>query len=291
VIGRANASLLKRFSYYLSFITHYMVGRPLPVVAGLSLTDICNLNCLHCWRNNTGNGNVLFTKVFDSLNQLYCKGARYLYIQGGEPFSWKDSEKTLQDVVVEARKIGFFHIAICTNGTFPLDPKPDAYSISLDGTPESHNRIRCGTFELVFVNATFNRKNMSDLRFLAQLVSDTDQLQGIAINFHVPYPGVEDLSLTQAERALIAQQAIKLKMEGFPILNTKDGLRALEKNDWKRPLAFSIVTDCERYYSCCRMCGNQDICTQCGYGGWAELSLIQDWNYSSIIEMIRKIHR
>lgn len=131
--GRGRPGGLRRAVYYLRFTARLLRGRPLPVVGGISITDACNLDCVHCWRKNQGAGHVPFEQVMDSLQGLHQMGARYLYIQGGEPFTWRDGDRTLADVVDAARRVGFFHVAVCTNGTFPLDARPDSFSVSLEG--------------------------------------------------------------------------------------------------------------------------------------------------------------
>ena len=45
---------------------------------------------------------------------------RELYFSGGEPMLWRDGGRTLEDAVVEARRIGFFHVHVYTNGTLGL---------------------------------------------------------------------------------------------------------------------------------------------------------------------------
>jgi MoaA/NifB/PqqE/SkfB family radical SAM enzyme len=295
--------LLYQLPYFVRFALQLLVGRPLPVIAGMAITDMCNLDCLHCWRKNQGRGHAPYTKVDMALHRLYALGARYLYLQGGEPCTWRDGNYTLRDVVHKAKEIGFFHVAICTNGTFPLDAAPDSYSISVEGSAIAHDTIRSGSYAKVtanieasshpyiFVNATFNKKNCGELETIAQWVAASPRIRGVLVNFHIPYPGVEHLSLAHDERERIAQQAMQLKRSGYPILNTCGGLRAMARNDWKRPLDLSVVTDCDAYYSCCRARGQEQVCRECGYAGWVELSLVLDWNWRSVWETVKKFGR
>jgi hypothetical protein len=109
--------------------------------------------------------------------------------------------------------------------------------------------------------------------------------------FHIPYPGVEHLALSMPQRAALAQEAIDLKRRGRPVLNTYGGLRALGRNDWKRPLDLSVVSDCRTFYSCCRARGNERICRECGYAGWAELAQVFAWDARSVIDVLRRLHR
>ena len=298
-----NCSILRKALYFLRFAGNLARGRQIPVVGGVSVTDACNLDCAHCWSKERGVGHVGFEQVRATLRKLHAMGARYLYIQGGEPFAWRDGKRRIGDVVEEAKRIGFFHVAVCSNGTFPLDAKPDAFSVSLDGRPDSHNSIRNGSFERVmanvnasmhpniFANVTFNQRNRLDLEHLADFVTSSHRLRGMLVNFHIPYPGVEYLALSMAERADIAIRAMELKRQGCEILNTYSGLRALARNDWRRPLDMSVVTDCHTFYSCCRARGNNRICRECGYAGWAELAQIYAWDIRSVVEVLCRIHR
>ncbi len=301
-MGRAGGSLGGKAWYFLRLAGSLARRRPLPVVGGISLTDVCNLACAHCWRKNQGAGHAPLELVLRSLRTLYAMGARYLYIQGGEPFAWQDGSRRLDHVVAEAKGIGFFHVAVCTNGTFPLDADPDSFSVSLDGRPGSHDSIRGGSFERVianvetsrhpyiFANVTFNRQNRDDLAFLADFAAASRRLRGILVNFHIPYPGVEHLALSMVERARLAEQATELKRRGYPIMNSYGGLRALGRNNWRRPLDLSVVTDCRTFYSCCRARGNDRICRECGYAGWAELAQVFACDLRSILAVLGKLH-
>jgi MoaA/NifB/PqqE/SkfB family radical SAM enzyme len=271
------------------------------LIGGIAITDDCNLNCVHCWDKSRLKGHSPFGEVRRGLEILHSAGARLLYIQGGEPFSWSDGSRTLGDVVDTAREVGFFHIVVCTNGTYALETNPDSFSVSLEGRREAHERIRPGSFDRImtnveasshpgiFVNTTFCRENVGELEPLASMVASSRSLRGLLINFHIPYPGVEHLALTPRERETIALKAVSLKRDGYPILNSFSGLRALARNDWKRPLDASIITDCDRLYSCCRARGQDSICRECGYAVWAELSRILDWDFIAAFENLRTL--
>ncbi|MBN1910493.1 MAG: radical SAM protein [Pirellulales bacterium] len=129
----------RKAAYFLRVAVSVVRKRPIPVVGGISVTDACNLDCVHCWRKSQGQGHVPFEQVQATLRTLYTMGARYLYIQGGEPFTWQDGSRRLDWIVKEAKQRGFFHVAVCTNGTFPLEAAPDSFSVSLEGRPGSHN--------------------------------------------------------------------------------------------------------------------------------------------------------
>lgn len=292
-----------RTPYFAALAASILRGRPWPAIGGISVTDVCNLDCRHCWRKNRGQGHVPFTRVREALRRLYGLGARYLYIQGGEAFTWQDGNLRLGDVVRAAREQGFFHVNVCTNGTFPLAAEPDSFSVSLEGRPAAHDRLRSGSFARalenisasrharIFLNATFNKENAGELEYLARLAREHPSLTGLMVNFHIPYPGVESLTLPQAERRRLCAQALELKRQGLPILNTFSGLAALARNDWKRPIGLSIVTDCHNDFNCCRARGLDSVCRDCGYAMWAEAARVLAWDPEVLWAALRRLHR
>ena len=44
------------------------------------------------------------------------RGCRELYLSGGEPMLWRDGSRIEEDIVVEARRLGYFHVHVYTNG-------------------------------------------------------------------------------------------------------------------------------------------------------------------------------
>lgn len=295
------ARAIETLAYYAKFAWRDLVGRSLPIVGGLSVTDVCNLDCRHCWRKNTGAGHQPFEAVVRVLEDFHARGVRYLYVQGGEPYTWRDGARDLRHVVRAAREIGFFHAAVCTNGTFPLAAPADTHWVSLDGMQTSHNAIR-GGFDRVMANVaaahgkhvcanlTLNTINVGDLRAVAELVASLRNVKGIMVNFHIPLPGVEALALDAEARARACEEAVELKDRGLPILNSRTGLAALARNRWRRPMPYSMVSDCRDTWRCCRANGRPDVCAQCGYAVWAELALWRRPRLGEIWELLKWLH-
>ncbi|MHB1348175.1 MAG: radical SAM protein, partial [Candidatus Humimicrobiaceae bacterium] len=90
-----------------------------PLLAGIKLTNICNLKCLHCpfWRNNKKQS-LTWDEVRVILKKLHAKGVRIVIFEGGEPLLWKDpvENKNINDVIDLSKKY-FFSSSITTNGT------------------------------------------------------------------------------------------------------------------------------------------------------------------------------
>ena len=143
------------FSYLARFgIRSILLRKKEPILGTIILTDKCNLHCKHCSVNNITAVVHPYQQIRSDMCQLYEMGIRILFFCGGETFLWRDSGKTLRDLVIEAKQIGFLIVNIVTNGTFPLDlPEADLILLSLDGDRERHNAIRGDTYDLIFENA------------------------------------------------------------------------------------------------------------------------------------------
>ena len=103
----------------------------------------CNLRCEFCdlWDNPD---EMPFEKAIELLDEAVKIGTKTLVITGGEPFMYK----RLFDLAVAAKERGM-GVNITTNGTLiekrwdELRSAPvDSLSISIDGLPETHDRIR-----------------------------------------------------------------------------------------------------------------------------------------------------
>ena len=53
----------------------------------------------------------------------WARGFRELYFSGGDPMLWRDGDYTLADAIAEAKRIGYFHVHIYTNGLLGIEPQ------------------------------------------------------------------------------------------------------------------------------------------------------------------------
>ena len=56
-----------------------------PWLAGLVITDKCNLNCHYCESKNNGQYHFTWPEMCQALDAAYRGGCRSLYFTGGEP--------------------------------------------------------------------------------------------------------------------------------------------------------------------------------------------------------------
>ncbi len=122
--------------------TAFLRGDARPLIVGLAVTDVCNLRCRHCRVANITRRHMRFIDIVERLRGLHERGARFLYLEGGEPYLWRDGRLTIRDVVDAAREVGYLFVHIYTNGTRPLDAGADLHWVSIDGPPDIHRTIR-----------------------------------------------------------------------------------------------------------------------------------------------------
>lgn len=229
------------------------------------------------------------------MDALYEQGVRIVIFEGGEPFLWRDEDYTIKDVVSEAKKL-FFSIGITTNGTFPIEAGADVIWVSIDGLKETHDRLRCGSYDNVITNIkasshpriyahiTINSINWKEIPELVQFL--TPLVKGVTIQFHYPYKeGEKDLSLTPDKRQKVLNDLIQLKKQGLPVANSFTCLNALKNNTWKcHPwMIASVEPDGIITHGCYVKNRGEISCDKCGFSAHTEISLA----YSGVFESIK----
>lgn len=120
-----------------------------------------------------------------------------MFFCGGETFLWKDGERTLRDLVIEAKNMGFLIVNVVTNGTFPIDlPEADLILLSLDGDKQRHNEVRGDTYDTIMKNISnatadnicfymaINQINKDHVRDVCLTARDTKNVRAVSFNFH-----------------------------------------------------------------------------------------------------------
>jgi len=289
-----------KFSQVMHLARYYVRARFMddkrPILAGMKLTHRCTLRCRQCpyWQRPVPD--LGWEMIMKLLPRLREQGIRVLILEGGEPLLWKDSDRTVKDIVREARK-HFFCVGVTTNGTLPLDVGADILWVSIDGLRETHDRLRGESFNRIidnirsskhpkiFANITINRINHREIpalvRFLAPLV------RGITIQFFYPYPESEDLLLTWEERAEILDKLIKLKKVGYPVSDSIPALEKLKQNTWVcEPWMIANIEPDGSFNQGCYLQNrttDDNPCKLCGFAAHTEISLAYQLHWSAIM--------
>lgn len=269
-----------------------------PLILGINLTDRCNLHCQHCVFHSDQR-HLSSEQALHLVQDYYRKGARILFIQGGEVYLWSAGRTALEDLIAQAKKEGFFQVAITTNGTYPIKTGADLVWVSLDGAKKNHNRIRGDTYDQIVhnlrtsphrkitLNMTINRLNFEDIEKVAGLATSIPSISGVSYNFHTPFSGTEDLMLSPEDKPKCVDRIIRLKRQGYPVINSYAALRAQKADNYTRPVNLIVLAEQGRVSPCCFGRVDPEICKKCGYGIIAELSLLARGNINVIREALK----
>ena len=270
--------------------------RSRPLVGGIALGDSCNLSCLQCSVSNRGIADLTYAEIRTGLGSLRRLGARLLYVEGGEPYLWRDGRYELDDVVRLARELGFLAVVVYTNGTFPLHTSADAVFVSVDGTRETNDSLRGKSFDRVMetlrttrhpnvmINCTINRVNIGEIGPISELARDLPTVRGVAFYCYTPGGSHPELMLRPREKRLAMTRLLELKRAGLPVLNSRASLRRVRDDTWRRPTDSCYLYADRAMYRCCRLIDSPEACRECGYLGYAELDCIARLQPDAIYE-------
>ncbi len=237
--------------FYLGwwFFGARVLGRKHPLQTVLFISDQCNLKCKHCSVYSRANPNIMtFEGIRKELEYSYSLGSRFVDLEGGEVMLWRDGEKRINDVIDLAREVGFFSVTITTNAQLPFaGSHADSIWVSLDGYGHYHEAIRGeGTFarlekniaecghKHLSVNMVVNKYNWESVEETVKYVKANPAIESISINFYTPFPDAENLMITREQRERVIDLVIRMKREGYPIMNSVSGLKLMRHNDFKR---------------------------------------------------------
>ena len=289
------------FLYFAGFgIKTILFRRKDPILGTIILTDKCNLKCKHCSVNNITALVHPYEQIQEEMQELYAMGVRILFFCGGETFLWKDGEKTLRDLVLEAKQMGFFIVNVVTNGTFPIDlPEANLILLSLDGDRERHNQVRGDTYDTIMENISnatsdnicfymaVNQINKTAIRHVCETARDTKNVRAVSFNFHTPYPDTRKLALSREEKARCCEEIGRMMKEKAPIFNLKSAFPYLIDNNFPTPCHQCVVMENGKLSVCGRCIDVPGLCEECGYFFVAEYTLLFRGNLKIVFEMLR----
>lgn len=271
-----------------------------PILGTIIITDKCNLHCKHCSVNNITAVIHPYEQIRREMQTLYDMGIRILFFCGGETFLWQDGEKTLRDLVVEAKRMGFLIVNVVTNGTFQIDlPEADLILLSLDGDRERHNLIRGDTYDTIMENINhatadnicfymaINQINKDAVEHVCKIARDTKHVRAVSFNFHTPYPDTKELALSKEEKKNCCDAILRMMKEGSPVFNLKSAFSYLIENKFPIPCHQCVVMENGKLSTCGRCIEVPGLCEQCGYFFVAEYTLLFRGNPKIIFEMLK----
>ena len=270
-----------------------------PILGTVIVTDKCNLHCKHCSVNNITAIIHPYEQIKGEMQQLFDMGIRILFFCGGETFMWRDGDRTLRDLVKEAKAMGFLIVNVVTNGTFPIDlPEADLILLSLDGDRERHNAVRGDTYDTIMKNIAgatsdnicfymaVNKINKDAIRDVCHTARDTKNVRAVSFNFHTPYPDTRELALTRDEKKECCDIIRQMMKEKVPVFNLKSAFPYIIDNSFPTPCYQCIVIENGKVSVCGRCIEIPGLCDECGYFFVAEYTLLFRGNLRIIFEML-----
>ena len=292
---------LSSFAYFAHFGLKTILFRKTdPILGTVIVTDRCNLHCRHCSVNNITSVIHPYKQIRAEMETLYAMGVRILFFCGGETFLWADAGRTLRDLVIEAKAMGFLIVNVVTNGTFPLElPEADLILLSLDGDRARHNAVRGDTYDTIMENVArassdnicfymaINQINKDAVRQVCALARGTKNVRAVSFNFHTPYPDTRALALSRAEKARCCADIADMMRQGAPVFNLKSAFPYLIDNSFPTPCRQCVVMENGKLSTCGRCIDVPGLCEECGYFFVAEYTLLFRGNFKILFEMLR----
>ena len=270
-----------------------------PILGTVILTDKCNLKCKHCSVNNLTAIVHSYVKIKEEMQTLYSMGVRILFFCGGETFLWRSEGKSVRDLVVEAKEMGFLIVNVVTNGTFPIDlPEADLILLSLDGDRERHNLIRGDTYDLIMKNVdeatsdnicfymAINQINKGAIEHVCNKAKELKNVRAVSFNFHTPYPDTRELALSREEKQK-CDVISRMMQSGAPVFNLKSAFPYLVENKFPTPCRQCLVIENGKISTCGRCIEIEGLCEECGYFFVAEYTLLFQGKLSIVFDMLK----
>lgn len=270
------------------------------IVGTVILTDRCNLHCRHCSVNNITSVIYPYPQIRREMKKLYKMGVRILFFCGGETFLWTDSGKTLRDLVIEAKQMGFLIVNTVTNGTFPLDlPEADLILLSLDGDRHCHNEIRGDTYDTIMKNIAaatsdnicfymaINKINKNTVAHVCRTAKRLKNVRAVSFNFHTPYPDTKELALSREEKEKCCRIISREMKNGAPVFNLRSAFPYIVSGKFPTPCYQCVVIENGKVSVCGRCIEVDGLCEKCGYFFVAEYTLLFSGNPRIILDMLR----
>ncbi|MCF0207576.1 MAG: radical SAM protein [Bacteroidales bacterium] len=287
---------MKQFFYlgWWFFKTRFL-GKRIPLQTVLFISDRCNLRCKHCSVVSDNPLSKTYSQIKEELEFSYKLGSRFVDFEGGEVMLWRDGDKTINDLIDLAKNIGFFSSTITTNAQLPFtENHADSIWVSLDGLGKYHDEIRGeGAFKKLeenirtadhkhlSVNMVINSLNYTSLEETLEYAKNSPYIESISFNFHTPFPGTEYLTLDKSIRKEVIEKIIDYKKRGYPIMNTKSGLRKMVDNNFKK---YCWITNFIYPNGVRANCVNEntEACKDCGFCMAGEMSAMFSFSLDTI---------
>jgi len=215
-----------------------MTGKRMPIRIALQLTKYCNMRCNYCYVNFDRYKNIADRskkELFDTIDELYRHGMRWLWFLGGEPMIRDD----FGEIIDYAQHKGIFcdmnsNGVLINKKNIDVVKKLDGVCISIDGDEESNDYYRGkGSYEKAMMAVKLLREHNVAVRIHSVLTKRTwktlDHVAQVSKELGTSFVFVEVLKnepdendhiLTSDEEKQFYTKYMEYKRRGYPILHS-----------------------------------------------------------------------
>lgn len=143
-------------------------------MVALTINNLCNLKCPHCYLQYNGTDNLISNHTIENImNQDFD----HIAIVGMEPFLNKKTIEITSRIATRARDSGKTVSAISNGLGFHMIPENilnlfDFIDLSLDGGPETYQNFRGASFDKIIKNTRYLIEKGARLRIINVLCED-----------------------------------------------------------------------------------------------------------------------
>lgn len=305
------------------------MGLKVPLKVTHHITYRCNLNCLHCNRENLASKEMSINEIFQMMDEFKQLGTIFWTFNGGEPLIRED----ISELAKYAKSLDF-NTTILTNGHL-LDKRKksleffDRAIISLDGPQKVNDRLRGkGSYKKAihaikifkdlgketWILTVIHDSNLDWLDYMAKLAYKND----IKLVFQPLQHRNPHFVIKKKEFKKAIDRLINLKKEGLPILSSFKYLNLLKKyypdknpvKCWAGKFYCNIGPD-GSVYPCChklhltdtpnglrigyqnalKKIGDYSNCKECYYYGSTELNLMMNLSMRLYWDLLKEMKK
>ena len=140
----------------------------------------------------------------------------------------------------------------------------------------------------VCVNMVINNENCDSIDATMEYVKENPNIDKISVNFHTPFSETEQLFLNPDKRNEIIDKLLDYKRRGYPIMNSRSGLKAMKMKNGKTLctdkycwITNFIFSDGSRAPKC--MGYTHGVCDRCGFSMGGEMSAVGRMKFDTLI--------
>lgn len=251
--------LIKYISYTCKVLEGLVLGKNIPILVTLCVTNRCNLKCIYCYQGNDKSVRDEFStqKLLKLIDELAAMGTKYISINGGECLLRDDIEQIVNRVLEKKMLCHLSTNGIISQKYITVLKKVDSLSISVDGRKESNDLNRGkGSYEKIIATLECLKQNNINFQTHTVLTANNkdsiEEIMELAIQFSVKAQfsilRMEDspdekISLNDEEVKDVLKKIIELKKRGYPVFfSTSSYEKALNwPFSYEKQMSFSPV--------------------------------------------------